>query len=57
MAKPEPLFICDDAHGKHVWAAEFVDGDTCACGRFYPDLNPASGFTAEIEETPHTEPA
>lgn len=51
MTRPTPLFICDDAQGKHVWAAEFTDGDTCACGRFYLDLHPVHGFTAELRET------
>ena len=48
--KPKPLEICDDEEGKHVWAAEFSDGDTCACGRFYLDLHPAEGWTAEMIE-------
>jgi hypothetical protein len=48
---PAPLLICDDAHGRHVWDAEFTDGDTCACGKFYLDLHPAQGFAAELNET------
>jgi hypothetical protein len=49
--KPAPLVICDDEHGRHVWAIEFTDGDSCACGRFYLDLHPV-GFAAEVKETP-----
>jgi hypothetical protein len=43
--------MCDDRLGRHVWDAEFMDGDTCACGRFYLDLHPASGFAAELHDT------
>lgn len=49
--RPKPLLICDDANGKHVWADEFSDGDTCACGRFYLNLHPAQvAFSAELIE-------
>lgn len=50
--RPKPLLICDDANGKHVWAEEFTDGDTCACGRFYLNLHPANAFRAELIEAP-----
>jgi hypothetical protein len=55
MKKPVPFLICDDTHGHHVWDAEFTDGDTCACGRFYLDLHAAHGFAAELQETPEPE--
>jgi hypothetical protein len=51
MPALEPLFICDDLDGKHVWAEPFTDGDTCACGRFFLDLHPKMKFRAVIIET------
>jgi hypothetical protein len=47
---------CDDDHGRHLWAAGFTDGDTCACGRFYLDLHPGHGLAAELQETPRADP-
>lgn len=49
--RPAPLLICDRERGRHVWDAEFNDGDMCACGQFYLDLHPAQGFAAELVET------
>jgi hypothetical protein len=56
MPAPKPLLICDDSHGVHVWEEPFHDGDTCACGAFYLDLHPDSGFAAEVRMPPKRTP-
>jgi len=54
--RPAPLVICDDRPEarprRHVWAEPFHDGDTCACGQFYLDLHPVTGFRAELTTVP-----
>lgn len=55
MSAPKPLPICDDVNGKHVWVEPFTDGDTCACGRFFLNLNPANDFAVELIEAPPPE--